>query len=103
MSSEAFDLEAVYDEQINPLMKQIIDICKKHDLPFVASFQYSSNGKDDNNFCSTAVLPDKKRPVAQELNEMYGILTGVGRRGPALNLTVRDKDGKITSMETIIP
>ena len=28
---ELFDLEAVYDEQIAPLMTQIIEICKRHE------------------------------------------------------------------------
>lgn len=27
---KSFDLESVYDEQIAPLMTQIIDICKRH-------------------------------------------------------------------------
>lgn len=42
------DKENIYDEKIAPLMTQIIDICKKHKLPFFASFQYA-----DNNFCTS--------------------------------------------------
>ena len=33
--------EQVYDEQIAPLMKQIVAICKEHQIPMVAKFQYA--------------------------------------------------------------
>lgn len=50
------DLERVYDEQISPLMKQIIDICKEHGMPMFTEFQFNDDGfcmtrlhgKDDN-------------------------------------------------------
>lgn len=47
------DNESVYDEQIAPLMTQIIGICKKHKMPMMASFQYAPEG-----LCTTA-LPQK--------------------------------------------
>jgi hypothetical protein len=47
------DNESVYDKQINPLMAQIIAICKEHNLPFVASFQYSADGA-----CTSGFLPE---------------------------------------------
>lgn len=34
------DKEKIYDEQISPLMKQIIQICKANDIPVFAEFQY---------------------------------------------------------------
>lgn len=52
MEKPDFDLEKVYDEQINPLMDKIIAICKEHKLSFVASFQYNSKG----DVCSSAFL-----------------------------------------------
>lgn len=30
--------EEIYDSQINPLMVQIIEICKQHELPFACQF-----------------------------------------------------------------
>ena len=42
------DKEKIYDEDIFPLMEKIIGICKKHDMPFFASFQFSDDG-----FCIT--------------------------------------------------
>lgn len=43
-----FDLEKVYDEEIHPLMAQIIEICKKHEMPMFATFEFA-NG----SFCTT--------------------------------------------------
>jgi len=44
--------EAVYDEKIAPLMKQIIDICKAHKVPVVASFDLSDE-EHEGFRCST--------------------------------------------------
>lgn len=49
MSKGAWDLESVYDEQINPLMAQIIAICKEHNIPFVASFAYAQQDEDEED------------------------------------------------------
>lgn len=42
------DKEKIYDEEIFPLMEKIIGICKKHKIPFFASFQYAGD-----SFCSS--------------------------------------------------
>ncbi|PFV35706.1 hypothetical protein [Bacillus thuringiensis] len=33
-----YDKENIYDEQIAPLLQQILDICKKEEIPMVAQF-----------------------------------------------------------------
>lgn len=38
------DNEQVYDERISPLMAQIIAICKEHEIPCVATFEYAPGG-----------------------------------------------------------
>jgi len=48
--------EDVYDEQISPLMTQVIAICKEHKIPLVAQFNYASEGEEGPRFCTT-VLP----------------------------------------------
>lgn len=58
-----WDLEAIYDEQISPHMAEIIRICKEHDLPFVASFEYAPE-----YFCTSALVPDE---AATMLHEMW--------------------------------
>lgn len=53
------DNENVYDNQINPLMKQIIEICKGYNIPMLAAFQLT--GEDENGdplLCVTALLPE---------------------------------------------
>lgn len=40
--AEGESLERVYDEKIAPLMDQIIAVCKEHEMPVVASFQYGA-------------------------------------------------------------
>lgn len=50
---EYYDLEHVYDEQISPLMKQIIDICKAHRLPMIASFAFKNCEEKGAGDCST--------------------------------------------------
>lgn len=38
---ELFDREGVYDEEIAPLMAQILAICKREKIPMLASFLYA--------------------------------------------------------------
>ena len=45
--------EKVYDEQIAPLMAQIIEICKREEIPMFADFQYA-----DLDYCTTFIYPD---------------------------------------------
>lgn len=55
MDTETWDLEAVYDEQISPLMAQIIAICKEHGMPMVASFAYAAQGDGEFDLCTTYI------------------------------------------------
>jgi hypothetical protein len=48
------DREAVYDNQVFPLMGEIIDLCKEHDIPLLASFQYDDRSDpEDSSACTT--------------------------------------------------
>jgi len=52
----AADAEAVYDAEIFPLMNQIIDICKRHKIPMLCTFQYCDDTRPDNaGFCTSAI------------------------------------------------
>jgi hypothetical protein len=73
-----FDKEAIYDKEINPLMKQIIDICKKNEIPVIASFCYKSTEGEDS-FCTTCIpigewLPDAFKDCRKRLFSNPGIL-----------------------------
>jgi hypothetical protein len=45
----------VYDEEIAPLMAQIIAICKEHRIPLVAQFNYAATDEDGPSFCTTII------------------------------------------------
>lgn len=66
------DLESVYDEEISPLVTRIIEICKKHDIPMFAEFQYSDDG-----YCRTA-LSDGGSGIFRHLNALSQCIEGTG-------------------------
>lgn len=75
--------ESIYDTQINPLMAQIIALCKEHDIPIVASFQYDDRqtpGAAD--FCTTVILPPdaSDRLKLAEAMIMHGVAALIARR-----------------------
>jgi hypothetical protein len=97
---EAFDLEAVYDEQIQPLMEKIVAICKEHKLPVFASFLYANDPEGDADFCTTNVMPEEwNRPIPGEMLKLVDVI--YPHRVPPLRLTVKNADGQTTE-ETII-
>lgn len=62
MELDTYDLEAIYDAQIAPLMTKIIAICVEHDMPMLASFAYAQS-LDRSSFCTTAILPEDRAPI----------------------------------------
>jgi hypothetical protein len=63
-SLEHYNLENVYDEQISPLMTQIIDICKENNLPMIASFAYE-NCEEKGLGCCTTALTFENRAIKE--------------------------------------
>ena len=63
--------EDIYDEQISPLMVQIISICKEHDIPLVADFQIDNDRStvdpNDTFHCTTLLVPKDASPKTHEL------------------------------------
>ncbi|MES0445036.1 MAG: hypothetical protein ABUJ92_00685 [Desulfobacterales bacterium] len=59
---EQFDLEVIYDEEISPLMKQIIAICKEHQIPMVASFCYRIDEDGGNDVANTSLPFGSRQP-----------------------------------------
>lgn len=54
--------EKIYDEQINPLIAQIITICKEHKIAMLADFALDGDLK-----CTTALLDDSYAPTKNQL------------------------------------
>ena len=49
--------EKIYDEQIFPLMTQIIEICQKNKIPMFSTFEYNKN-----EFCKSILREDDYSP-----------------------------------------
>ena len=50
---EIFNKEDIYDEQISPLVQQLIDICQAHEIPMIASFTYENSPERGPGRCTT--------------------------------------------------
>lgn len=86
--------EQIYDAQINPLMAQIIAVCKGHKIPIVATF--CLDGGDFH--CSTVLIQDDFEPSDAQ-KEMAARLT---RNLPLTMITTRDSSGKVIRMDAIV-
>lgn len=85
--------EEIYDEQINPLMAQIIAICKEHNIAHVCTFDCG-----DGLLCTTCLTTDEAEPP-----ETYRRLVDVlFPKSEFAMLTVRDGDGKATASIAIV-
>lgn len=54
--------EEIYDNQINPLMAQIIEICKEHKIAMLADFTL-----DEDLRCTSCLLADEYGPSEGQL------------------------------------
>lgn len=93
------DLEKIYDEQIAPLMAQIIKIAHEHDMPFVASFQLTGDEDEEGPlFCTSANTPEGcEEKLVQARNILYAPTSAT-----TLTLTTRNAEGIVTSIAHII-
>ena len=71
--------EQVYDEQINPLMTNIIRICKEHKIAYLASFAlgFDPDGDDPDSqlLCTSTALTHDLEPPAEFLKAIDIIYT----------------------------
>ncbi len=93
-----FDLEGVYDDQVQPLMEKIIEICKQHKLPMFATFLYANDAdSDDARLCTTNLMFDD-RPIPEEMESLLDVVKPP--RVPPLRMRVTRGDGSVE--ETVI-
>lgn len=84
-----FDKDAVYDERISPLMKQIIDICKEEEIPMLAQFFIRSADVDPDSedlYCTTT-LPSEGNTPDEMRRRMHIVRHGEGNSGFAMTIT----------------
>lgn len=80
-----FDKEEIYDNEIAPLMKQIIEICKREDLPMVAQFYLKQQHPEvdvENGamYCTTTIIPEKGK-IYEEHREHLSYVAEAMRYG----------------------
>ncbi len=92
--------EDVYDNQISLHMTEIIRLCKEHDIPMVASFQYNDDRPDGEAQLCTTVILNQQDAACPGLHNAARALRG-GDHAVTM-LTVRDGDGNVTRMEAIV-
>lgn len=86
------DNEHIYDEQIAPLMTQIIAICNEHKIPMVASFEYAPG-----ELCTTSLPFDG---YSDRIKNAIDVI--MPRRAPTLMLTERNASGDVKKMTAIV-
>jgi hypothetical protein len=76
------DKEPIYDEQIAPLMTEIIRIAKEHEIPMLASFQLSDGDEEDGPLMCSTFIPqpgctEKLHRATEELFRSEGFFAAV--------------------------
>ena len=77
--------ETVYDEQIDPLMKRIIALCKEHQIQMVASFALDQSQEDDSQVMCSTFIEGKDWKAPAKLHKAMDIL-----QQPAVYVTVTE-------------
>jgi hypothetical protein len=91
------DNEAIYDERIDPLMKQIISICKEHGIPMAATFEYAPE-----DFCTTLIPAEGQSDAMRDINRTMSRFVRTGSTVPPLQITTTKADGS-KIVEVVIP
>lgn len=80
--------EAIYDEQISPLMGKIIAICQQHKISMFATFD-TPNDEDDGLCCTTCLANESGKP--SERIQKFNRLVNYPRN--PLMITTHNADG----------
>jgi hypothetical protein len=84
--------ENVYDEQIRPLVHQIIDICKEHNIVLLLSAQLQD--EDDETLYCTTILPGTDDVSDEKFVQALNIIRPASRS--VMHLTTTHADGSQT-------
>jgi hypothetical protein len=93
--------EDVYDNQLSPLILQIIGICKAQGIAMIASFNIAHDGEGpDGEDCSsltcTSHLPDGDEVFDDRFAKCFGIIRQGVRQNSAMHITTQHADGSKT-------
>ena len=90
--------EQIYDEQISPLMVQIIEICKESKIAMVFSF-YLPDGEQNTLHCSSALVSDEYEP-SESLLEAWAVICPESR--PMTQIITRNSNGETTAISVCV-
>jgi hypothetical protein len=88
---DAMNKEQIYDEQISPLMAEIIKICKEHKIAMLMNFR-TPNDDDPDLYCTTFLLADEYEPGRTQLAAKRELMD----ERPITMVTTTGKDGSKT-------
>ncbi|WP_454846114.1 hypothetical protein [Pseudomonas farris] len=83
--------ENVYDKQISPLVHQIIEICKEHNIALLLSAQLQD--EDDETLYCTTILPGTDDVSDEKFVQALNIIRPPRR---AMHITTTHADGSQT-------
>ncbi|AJH80306.1 hypothetical protein FOC88_27350 (plasmid) [Bacillus thuringiensis] len=88
-----YDKEKVYDEEIAPLLQQILEICKREELPMVAQFYLAGESPYNEEavtplYCSSVIIPGG-RNEEEGIKQLQSInqIMKYGTNGPPVVMT----------------
>lgn len=63
--------ERAYDDLISPLMAQIIEVCKDHDIPVASQFELDAGDDGEPIYCTTLITkPEHSEHIRRIASEM---------------------------------
>ncbi len=85
--------EEIYDDQINPLMAQIIKICSANRIAMLATFSIPT--EEDEGLCCTTHLPDETGELPPRIAKCVEA-SKANQRSATVMLTTEHADGSKT-------
>ncbi len=92
--------EEIYDEQISPLMGQILTICQTHKIAMLMSFATPGDAEGDDDLACTSALLSKEYEPHQQQKDAFDLL--MGRSTTTSMITVKDEQGRVKEMAAIV-
>jgi len=91
--------EQIYDEQINPLMAQILEICTAHNIAMAASFAIPND--EDDHLCCSSKRPDETGKFPHLIGKLAAVIDREIRGREPTMMTTVDADGRKTMLAII--
>ena len=90
--------ELIYDEQISPLMSQIIAICREHKIANLCAFSLEDEDGEKLS-CTTAMLTDAFDPPKEYQQALDFIRP---RQQSPMTITVSNEAGEVKEIHAIV-